>query len=151
MPKTHGLTRANGKRTPIYIAWINMKARCKINVPHYEFYGSRGIAVCERWRTSFITFVADVGEHPGPGYSLDRIDNKRGYEPGNVRWTTHTEQMRNCRTSKLTLEDARMIRRLYAARNKTTRNNGMTAYLMAEFGVSDVTIHRIVSNKIWRE
>jgi len=30
---------------------------------------------------------------------MDRIDNSRGYEPGNVRWATRSEQMRNTRQS----------------------------------------------------
>jgi hypothetical protein len=47
-----------------------------------------------RW-DDFAVFVADVGEPPGPGYSLDRTDNDGPYSPGNVRWSTASEQRAN--------------------------------------------------------
>jgi len=53
--------------------------------------------VCKRWRDSFEAFYTDVGKRPGPGYSVDRIENDGHYEPGNVRWATRVEQMNNTR------------------------------------------------------
>lgn len=81
---------------PLYHTWMGMKQRCA-NPKHgkYPRYGGRGITVCERWMT-FSNFLADMGERP-EGKTLDRIDNERGYEPGNVRWATPKEQMANRR------------------------------------------------------
>ena len=72
-----------------------MKARCaNPNHPKYANYGGRGITVCDRWM-DFVEFWQDVGDRPGPEYSLDRINNDGDYEPGNVRWATAREQQNN--------------------------------------------------------
>jgi hypothetical protein len=88
----HGRTGTSEHR-----AWVNMLQRCENpNHKSYKNYGGRGIAVCERWH-DFQAFVADVGPRPSPSLSLDRIDNDGGYEPGNVRWATRSEQNSNRR------------------------------------------------------
>ena len=58
--------------------------------------------MCEQWRDSFETFLADMGRKPTPRHSIDRIDNNRGYEPDNCRWATQTEQSRNQRSNRMT-------------------------------------------------
>jgi hypothetical protein len=74
-----------------------MKDRCETpSNRSYPDYGGRGIRVCERWHT-FENFLADMGERPSDKHQLDRIDNDGNYEPGNVRWATKQEQMRNRR------------------------------------------------------
>ncbi len=65
----------------------------------FKDYGARGIRVCARWRKSFHAFVSDLGI-PKPGMQLDRIDNDGNYEPGNVRWVTRVENLRNRRNSR---------------------------------------------------
>lgn len=75
-----------------------MNARChRPHHPSFQYYGGRGIAVCKEWRRDFTAFFDYVGERPSPKHSIERIDNSRGYEPGNVRWATRAEQMRNTR------------------------------------------------------
>ncbi len=100
-PLRHGES-INGVKSPEYRAWSAMKARCSNpNDREFKNYGARGIAVCEQWRTSFETFLADMGRRPGPGFSIDRIDNNHGYEPGNCWWATTKQQARNYRRNHL--------------------------------------------------
>ena len=91
----------HGKATSrIYRVWWMMRQRCENpNFTSYASYGGRGISVCDQWR-KFENFYADMGE-PEPGMTLERIDNDRGYEPGNVRWASRLEQAQNTRTNVL--------------------------------------------------
>lgn len=97
-----GKTTHGGFGHPLYRTWFSMTHRChNPNAPGYRNYGGRGIRVCDAWRNDPNRFYADVPLRPGPGYSIDRIDNDRGYEPGNVRWATNVQQGRNRRTNRL--------------------------------------------------
>ena len=96
-PLGHPTHRLSGTRT--HKIWRGIKHRCSNpNSSVWEYYGGRGITVCERWRDSFEAFLADMGEAPD-GLSIDRIDNDGDYEPGNCRWATAVEQMANRRCS----------------------------------------------------
>lgn len=88
---THGMTHSKE-----WAAWHRIKLRC-YNKSHdsYVHYGARGITVCDRWRTSFEAFLADMGPMPPDKPTIDRLDNSKGYEPGNCRWASVTEQNRN--------------------------------------------------------
>ncbi len=101
---THGYTtEANNKgRAGEYRIWHGMKQRClNPNYPAYPDYGGRGVTVCEPWRTSFESFLADMGPRPSPRHSIERIDNDKGYEPGNCRWATPLDQSRNRRSNRV--------------------------------------------------
>ncbi len=72
-----------------------MKRRChEPTDKDFPKYGARGITVCDLWRDDFAAFRDCVGERPA-GTTIDRIDPKKGYAPGNVRWATPLEQSRN--------------------------------------------------------
>lgn len=92
--------------SPEYVCWQSMRDRCA-NPKNRSFadYGGRGITVCAEWERSFAAFLAAVGPKPSPAHSIDRIDNERGYEPGNVRWATRTEQNRNKRNARMVTLD----------------------------------------------
>ena len=92
----HGYTRNGVKRIPEYNCWLAIKDRCyNPNNIEYQWYGGRGIRVCERWRKSFLAFYEDMGTKPKGRYEIDRISNDGNYEPGNCRWVTRHQQARN--------------------------------------------------------
>jgi hypothetical protein len=114
---THGHAAHGATPSRAYQTWRQMRARCS-NPKHHNFprYGGRGVAVCERWQ-SFENFLADMGERPA-GTSLDRIDNDRGYEPGNCRWATTADQNRNrSDTRRLTIGNRTMSTSEWAHEN----------------------------------
>src|SRR5574341_1719101 len=91
----HCAGRGPGGRSPTYGSWRAMVYRCHSpSDSSYAKYGAKGVMVCARWRKNFENFLADMGERPN-GTTLDRIDNTKGYEPGNVRWATATTQQNN--------------------------------------------------------
>lgn len=89
----HGMTKTNE-----YMIWAAIKDRCRNpNNKKYDDYGGRGIFLQKSWEEDFLKFYNYVGPKPGMGYSIDRIDNNKGYEEGNVRWATTKEQRNNQR------------------------------------------------------
>lgn len=89
---------------PLASAWNGMRARChNPNSRDYHNYGARGIALHPEWRYDWRPFVkyvlTELGPRPSEGHTLDRIDNDKGYAPGNLRWATRAEQLRNRRTN----------------------------------------------------
>jgi hypothetical protein len=87
--------------TKEYTSWSNMRRRCyDKNNKSYKNYGGRGITVCDRWNDSFLLFIEDMGEKPSIDYSLDRIDNNKGYSKENCRWADRTTQNKNQRLRK---------------------------------------------------
>ncbi len=86
--------------TPTHNCWVNMMQRCyNENSTAYRKYGAHGVTVCTRWH-SFAAFYADMGERPH-GYTLDRIDNEKGYSPTNCRWATQRTQQNNRTNNRL--------------------------------------------------
>jgi hypothetical protein len=141
----HGNRNVDGKTTPEYHAWRNLKKRCaNRNCKDFPNWGGRGIKVCDEWLHDFQAFLDHVGPRPSPQHTIDRIDNERHYEPGNVRWATRTEQAHNSRATKLDWEKVRQIRKHLAA--------GETQQSIGElFGVNQRTISLIKLNRIWAE
>lgn len=79
------------KRQKLQGIYHGMKQRCSNpNAPAYKWYGQKGIKVCDRWST-FQNFYEDMHKKYKPGLSIDRIDPKGDYEPGNCRWLSRSE------------------------------------------------------------
>ena len=97
--KTHGM-----KHTRIYNVWQSMKDRCfNPNATKYNYYGGRGISVCEEWRNKENGFLNFYNWSMTNGYAkdltIDRINVNGNYEPSNCRWATIAEQNNNKRTN----------------------------------------------------
>lgn len=92
--RKRGISKYSG-----YASWHAMRDRC-LNPKCKDFpqYGGRGIDICDRWNDS-VSFAEDMGEKP-KGFSLERIDNSKGYCPENCRWASPLEQGRNKRNNR---------------------------------------------------
>ena len=87
--KTHGMTK-----TKTYKSWRSMINRCTLPcMPSYKYYGGKGIGYDSAWQ-SFEQFFSDMGTRP-EGTSLDRIDNSKGYNKENCRWSDAKTQANN--------------------------------------------------------
>jgi hypothetical protein len=117
-----------GHRSLTYKAWKSMIRRCEQpNPKRSPYYLKNQIKVCDEWRNSFEKFLADMGQRPSPDHSPDRIDNTKGYFPGNVRWATKEEQRMNTSNHfwKHGVETSVCQKCGIKVRTKTIRGGGM--------------------------
>lgn len=135
---------------PLYGTWRNMLSRCENPRDHkYHDYGERGISVCNEWRDINV-FIRDMGERP-KGMTLDRIDNNGNYEPGNCRWATKSEQSRNRRNVRLTMELVEQIRAL-PMRGGNGRGPGYSRKEVASmYGISLHTLDQVLGGHQWKK
>jgi hypothetical protein len=89
-------TQGGGSGTKEHNSWKSMVSRCTRKADKdYCRYGAAGVTVCTEWLSDFQAFLFHIGPKPTDRHSIDRIDNTKGYEPGNVRWATSIEQSAN--------------------------------------------------------
>lgn len=96
----HGHAK-KGKIIREYKIWADIKTRClNKNSRVFEYYGGRGIKICDRWLNSFENFLEDMGFAPSLHHSIDRIEVNGNYEPSNCKWATKEEQANNTRSNR---------------------------------------------------
>lgn len=81
-------------RDPLHKLWCSVRRRCRSD-PRYLLQGRD---IHPAWAHSFQEFAEYIRTNLGPRperHSLDRIDNNRGYVPGNIRWASHKTQANN--------------------------------------------------------
>jgi hypothetical protein len=80
-----------------------MHYRCyKKSNQAYRWYGAKGITICEAWHIfgNFCKWAFDNGYKNN--LTIDRINNRLGYEPNNCRWVTLSENVKN--TTRICIE-----------------------------------------------
>lgn len=126
---THGTPKSD----KIYKAWCKIKERCfNPNDKSYPDYGAKGITMQEDWINDFIKFRDYIGEQPNDGqrYSVDRIDNSKGYQEGNIRWATYFQQARNKTKSSANKSGVTGVR---FEDKKWPNSEGSTRYAVAQW------------------
>lgn len=91
-PRSHGLTRH-----PLYRVWQRIKSSTtNPNHQDYEWYGKKGVRVCDEWANDFLHFYDwCIANGYKPGLTIDRIRVGGHYEPSNCRWVPFKEQTLN--------------------------------------------------------
>jgi hypothetical protein len=97
---------------PLYNVYRGMLARCT-NAKHnaFAYYGGRGIAVCAEWTGDggVDSFLAWAVLRWKKGLQLNRVDNDKGYSPGNCEFTTPKKNSANRRNSVLISVKGRLL------------------------------------------
>ena len=115
------------------------KQRCtNKNDVGYKNYGARGIEFRFPSAPEFCTWILDnLGHRPTPLHTIDRIDNDKHYEPGNLRWATHSEQCYNRRVFRT----GERMRRLCTARPDYTYE-GLRKFVKLGWTDEQITNHK---------
>jgi len=92
------------EKHPLYTRWLAMKQRClNPNSNNYIHYGARGITIADEFKDSFENYANYLMSLPNCPSSfpstkeVDRIDNDKGYEKGNLRWVSKSDNSLNQR------------------------------------------------------
>lgn len=94
--------KVNKSDTRIYHIWNDMIGRCiHKTYPSFKRYGAIGIEVCDEWKVFENFYEWAMTNGYAEGLTLDRLDNKGNYEPGNCKWSTMKEQQNNRRNNRL--------------------------------------------------
>lgn len=88
---THGKSHSR-----IYHIWTGMIYRCEnSNATNFQYYGSKGVTVCDEWQNSFETFYNwSIQNGYADNLEIDRIDPDGCYCPENCQWITKSENVR---------------------------------------------------------
>jgi len=144
MPRKPNLdNRTSSPYLKLYRCWIYMRKRCS-NKNHsaYQFYGGRGIRVCEEWSRYEVFKEWALTNEWRAELQIDRIDSDGNYEPSNCRWVTPLENQWNRRSSverKVPLTEVD-VERIQAMASEGTPHREIAAIM----GCGKKTIFRVL-------
>lgn len=142
----------------LQVRWNAIWHRCENRAsPSYANYGARGIRLSSEFLSdvAFVNYLKSLPDCPAQvskQHTIDRINNEKGYERGNLKFSTHKQQMRNLRTTqKIAHEgktyDARTFAELFLHRCRPTTavrliKQGLSAEQIIEKDATDPHIGR---------
>jgi hypothetical protein len=138
---THGLSNH-----PAYKLLKSMEVRCNYpSASNYEYYGGRGIKVCQEWSENPASFVAWAEANGfAPGLEIDRIDTDGPYAPWNCQFIRHAPNSQKRRNAKCNAEIARAIKG-YLAQGIHYKEAALLA------GVPPMVAWHIGKGRTWRD
>ena len=138
--------------------WNAIWHRCANSTsPNYANYGARGIRLSFEFLSdvAFVNYLKSLPDCPAKvskQHTIDRINNEKGYERGNLKFSTHKQQMRNIRTTRKLahngkIYDARTFAELFLHRCRPTTavrliKQGLSAEQIIEKDATDPHIGR---------
>lgn len=82
-----GYSNLDSKYYREYKIFNNITTRCyNKDVKMYQYYGAKGIRLCDEWLNNFPAFLdwlLENGYEPDAGLSIERLDECKGYSPEN--------------------------------------------------------------------
>lgn len=89
--KTHGMSK-----TALYKSWCSMKRRCDFpDELHKKYYKDKGITYCKEWKAFDCFSKWALSNGYVDGYTIERLDNSKGYCPENCTWIPAKDQNKN--------------------------------------------------------
>lgn len=138
LAKKVALTKGSHRdsKSILYKKWRNMKARCyNQNAKQYQYYGGRGIKVCNEWRYDYSLFKEwAIKNGYNQNLSLERIDCNGDYCPENCTWIPLVKQSSKKRRNHNILYEGKLW---------------SVSQIAEHFGVHRRTILRHLKNNDW--
>lgn len=146
--KKYATTHGESK-TRLYQIYKGMKQRCNnANNPAYDYYGGKGVSVCNEWSGDFVKFKewAIVNGYK-QGMSIDRINPNGDYCPANCRWVSLQKQQNNKLNSMfVTIDNERLTIAEWADKNKTNKQTLYSKFyrLITQLGLENKDVIEFV-------
>jgi hypothetical protein len=122
------IVKHNMHKSKLYGIWSGMKDRCyNSNNIKYQYYGGRGIKVCDEWQgfEPFKEWALNNGYKDG--LTIDRQDYDGNYDPCNCRWITIQEQQYNKHNNHLLTYNGRTQTLTEWAKERGIKRNTLDA------------------------
>jgi hypothetical protein len=127
-----------------YSSWESAKWRVtNPNNIAWQWYGGKGVKMCDKWRYNFREFLIDMGQRPSKDHTLERINSNNNYEPNNCIWILKKLQSNNLTSNILDWNKANEIRELFSTRKYTYRE------ISEKYKCKHTTVWEVVHNVAW--